>query len=233
MSEASSMNDEELLTLDPPGKIAVIGAGPLGIEAALYGRFLGYDVTLVEAEGVASAVTRHADASLPILPDRCLSPLAVGALQAQHHEEVGLSLPVTVAQWVQEALIPLTESDLLSGRLLVPWRVTRVITVPVEPDEEEEDDEDVGAIPPDFRLTLVNAEGESQTLDTEAVIVAIGGQQQLDLEFPLPNPYFFRIGADTSDDWEASLLAGHREIVSLYAQLGGRADLDLYRPKRI
>ena len=44
------------MTLDPPGSIAVVGAGPLGIEAALYGRFLGYDVTLIEAVSVANSL---------------------------------------------------------------------------------------------------------------------------------------------------------------------------------
>jgi hypothetical protein len=230
MNESQSMSEDEQPTLDPPGKIVVIGAGPLGIEAALYGRFLGYDVTLVEADSVGSSVTQHADASLPILPDRCLSPLAIGALRAQYHETVGLSLPVTVSQWIKEALIPLTESDLLRGRLRVPWRVTRMITVPVEAEEEEED---VSSIPPDFRLTLVDPDGRSETLDAEAVIVAVGGDLAIELGFPLPDPYFFRIGADVSEDWETSLLMGHREIVRIYAQLGGRADLDLYRPKRV
>ena len=74
------------MTLDPPGSIAVIGAGPLGIEAALYGRFLGYDVTLIEAVSVANSLRQQAQLPLPLPPDRSLSPLAVGALQAQFPE---------------------------------------------------------------------------------------------------------------------------------------------------
>ena len=52
------MNDAT--TLDPPGSIAVVGAGALGIEAALYGRFLGYDVTLIEAAAVGHSMTDQA-----------------------------------------------------------------------------------------------------------------------------------------------------------------------------
>jgi len=52
---AKSEQDDSL-TLDPPGAIAVVGAGPLGIEAALYGRYLGYDVKLYEAKSVGSSM---------------------------------------------------------------------------------------------------------------------------------------------------------------------------------
>ena len=77
------MDDHDPITLDPPGSIAVVGAGVLGIEAALYGRFLGYDVTIIEAVAVAHAMRDLQSLPLPMLPDRCLSPLAVAALQAQ------------------------------------------------------------------------------------------------------------------------------------------------------
>lgn len=225
----SNQSDDDLPTLDPPGTIAVVGAGPLGIEAALYGRFLGYDVTIVEAFEVGHGVTADADAPLPVLPNRCLSPLAMAANQAQEEDSAPRTLPLTLSQWIHEALIPLTETDLLRGRLLVPWRVSQIETVPIE--FEEDDDPD--AIPPDFRLTLVGTDGQSASLDSEAVIVAVGNSLPITLGFSLPAPYFFRIGANPPDDWEQSLLLGYREIVEIYSQLAGRADLDLYRPKRV
>ena len=232
MNEPDPSDVDDLLTLDPPGRIIVVGAGPLGIEAALYGRFLGYDVSLVEAADVGHSMREMADLDLSIFPDRCLSTLARAALDAQREESVGQTLPLTVAQWIDDALIPLTETDLLRGRLLAPVRVTQIVTVPVEADEEEEVEE-LDSIPPDFRLTVIAEEGQTSYLDAEAVIIAVGCQLQIELGFPLPAPYFFRIGAAASDDWQASLLSGHREIVAVYAQLAGRADLDLYRPKRL
>jgi hypothetical protein len=232
MNEPDSSDEDDLLTLDPPGRIIVVGAGPLGIEAALYGRFLGYDVSLVEAVEVGHSMRALDDSDLCIFPDRCLSSLARAALDAQHAESVGQTLPLTVAQWIDDALIPLTETDLLRGRLRAPMRVTQIVTVPVEADEEEELEE-LDAIPPDFRLTVIDEENQTTYLKAEAVILAVGSQLRIELGFTPPAPYFFRIGASASDDWQSSLLCGHREIVALYAQLAGRANLDLYRPKRL
>jgi hypothetical protein len=235
MNEANSI-DDDLPTLDPPGTIAIVGAGPLGIEAALYGRFLGYDVTLIEADSVGSSMVHQGTQPLSILPDRCLSPLALAALAAQRQDSIGWTLPLTVEQWVHEALVPLTESDLLQGRLVVAKRVTRIVPVPVEAEaagEPDEHDESIESIPPDFRLTLAGADGVTEFLDAEAVVLAVGPHSDIELGFAAPAPYYFRIGQASSEDWEANLLSGHREIVEVYAQLAGRADLDLYRPKRV
>ena len=42
------------MTLDPPGSIAIVGAGTHGIEAGLYGRFLGYDVKILERGAIGN-----------------------------------------------------------------------------------------------------------------------------------------------------------------------------------
>ena len=91
-------------TLDPPRSIAVVGAGPLGIEAALYGRFLGYDVTLFEAFGVAHSISDRRDEAIEVMPDRCLSPLAKSALQAQAGDAEPKALPVTIGQWIDQVI---------------------------------------------------------------------------------------------------------------------------------
>ena len=70
------------MTLDPPGRIVVVGAGPLGIEAALYGRYLGYEVDVYEAGDIGQSWLADQEAALPMLPARCLSPLAIAALGA-------------------------------------------------------------------------------------------------------------------------------------------------------
>ena len=230
MNQSNQWDDEDLPTLDPPGTIAVVGAGPLGIEAALYGRFLGYDVTMLEAHEVGHALRDKAASPLPILPDRCLSPLAMAALTAQEPESATRTLPLTFSQWIEEGLIPLTETDLLRGRLRVPWTVSELVAVPVTTEEE---DEDADSIPPDFRLRMVGADGQIDSMDAEAVILAVGERSSIELGFSPQSPYYFRIGGTMSDDWEESLWAGFREIVDLYAQLAGRIGLDLYRPKRI
>src|SRR5690554_4756714 len=124
-------------TLDPPGTITIIGAGPLGVEAALYGRFLGYDVTLIEAAGIGHSMRVHNESPLPIMPHECLSPLAVSALHAQAPEQWPQTLPMTYRDWVEKALKGIVAGDLLEGRLRCPLRATKIITVPIELDDQD------------------------------------------------------------------------------------------------
>lgn len=219
--------DEAPLTLDPPGTIAVIGAGVLGIEAALYGRFLGYDVILVEAESVGHSIRQRGDEPLPMLPDRCLSPLAFSALGAQSEDPQPETLPVTCREWVEAALVPLSESDLLLDRLRMPSRVVRISTVSVEA-EEGDSPEDLEDIPDDFRLHF----DDGESLDVEAVIVATGAAPPITKEFETPADYFFVLGNQPVENLERALFDGLRQIVELFAGLAGRVDLDLYLPKR-
>jgi hypothetical protein len=225
------------MTLDPPGTIAVVGATALGIEAALYGRFLGYNVTLIEATGIEHAAATNPELPLPMLPARSLSPLARSALLAQQSDPAIETLPQTVGQWIHDALIPLTKTDLLRGRLRMPVKVTEITLAPVDVSDEEEShaneeydyDDD---IPPDFRLTLQTNE-QTETLDVEAVIL-VGSTDGIRFGFDAPTPYLFQIGqsCQSSDDPEMRYWRGLREVVALYAELAGRADLDLYQPRR-
>ncbi len=239
MNESAQAEQDDPSTLDPPGSIAVIGAGPLGIEAALYGRFLGYDVALFEATAIGSSMLDQHDSPLTMLPDRCLSSLAISALAAQREagaavmeqetDDVLPPLPTTFGQWIHDALVPLTETDLLRNRLRMPGLVTRLVTIPVQPDEEDEDTSD---IPPDFQLTFLDDQGQPATQRAEAVIVATGERDEIELGFAIPTNYFFQIGRGRTDSCEQGLRNGHREIVAIYAGLAGRSDLDLHRPRR-
>jgi hypothetical protein len=237
------------MTLDPPGQIVVIGAGPLGIEAALYGRYLGYEVTVFEKGDIGESLRASSDQPLPMLPDRCLSPLAVSALKAQ---DGGLKLPgdptfpMTIGQWIECGLIRLAATDLLSGRVHTHSRVTRVELIPVEASEadaadadgsDEDDDYFIdGEVPPDYRLTIKSSD-EATSFDAEAVIFATGDLPLSDIEgFDLAqsSAYLFRIGAggDAESSDEARFYRGLQEIVATFAKLGGREALDLYRPIR-
>lgn len=253
-------------TLDPPGSIAVIGAGPLGIEAALYGRYLGYDVTLFERQRAADHWRSRAAEPLPLPSSRCWSPLAAAALEAQYPERFPAQGPLTIGQWVDQGLVDLLETDLLRGRLRAPAEVTRIdLAERVAADQGAAADrktdsgqsvDPVGAAtaepsaaeeespPPDFRLTVRvptdpeadggrPAETAEITADFEAVIVAVGVGETPDYGFAIPTDYLFRVGERELSDTEASLREGFRQIVAIYAGLGGRSDLDLYRPRRI
>ncbi len=240
-SPDQEFNDDDALTLDPPGRIVVIGAGPIGLECALYARFLGYDAWVIEADKIGGSLHDIIDQPLPMMPDRCLSTLGLGAIDAQREVASPRTLPLTVQEWIDEGLAQIAASDLLADRVLVPVRCLAIDLVPVEPDDESEEvgdeasdeDEFDGEIPPDFLLTLQSETGESSTMRAECVILATGPQHQIGLSFPDDTPYFFRLGHDFDGNLESDLKRGWREIVAVFASLMGRPDLDLYRPRRI
>ncbi len=251
----SDVPDPAAPTLDPPGTIAVVGGGLLGVEAALYGRYLGYDVTLFERSAIGSSAADSADAPLPLPSSRGWSPLAASALEAQYPDRFPGKGPETVAEWLDVGLVPLTETDLLRGRVRVPAEVIRIDLAEGTPgaaiddseavDSENVDDDLSEEIPPDFRITVRGPDGMSETVDFEAVILAIGPADPPAIGFPVPAPYFFRVGdlaepiqsgdgegRSGGGDAELAFARGLQEIVSAYAELAGRADLDLYRPRR-
>ena len=219
---------DESLTLDPPGSISIVGGGPLGIEAALYGRFLGYDVKLFESVELGHSLVGRRENPVPMLPDRCVSPLAVSALTAQLGGDLPLQFPTTIDQWIDDWIQRIAATDLLRGRVVVPGKVTAIDQIPVELEEGDEADE--GDLPADFRLTFLDGENTEQTHECEAVIVAVGSAQSIALGFDLPAEYFYRIGQQVQSTEELTLWQGLHDVVKIYATFAGRAGLDLYRP---
>ena len=228
-------------TLDPPGRIAVVGAGPLGIEAALYGRFLGYEVTVFEKGQIGQSLRKRLDDPLSMLPDRCLSPLAVSALKAH---DGGLAMPgdptfpMTTGQWVTSGLARLASTDLLLDRVLTEHEVIAVSTCEETADDVLDDDDDEtyidGEVPPDFRLSIHHQQ-ETVSFECEAVIFAIGhacDDSIVNFSTLATAPYLFRIGQRDFGGEEETLHHGWHEIVRIFAMLGGRQGLDLYRPIR-
>ncbi|MCE9554874.1 MAG: FAD-dependent oxidoreductase [Planctomycetes bacterium] len=121
------------MSLDTPATIAIIGAGSVGIEAALYARFLGYDVQVFERGLVGADLLDDAnedhdseDHRRPV--GRCCSPLGLRALMAQ---DPNWSLPDLDTLWtprefVENYLAPLSRTDLLDGHVVEQTEVTDV-----------------------------------------------------------------------------------------------------------
>lgn len=115
----SQLSEPYSHAIDTPARLAVIGAGPIGLEAALYARFLGYDLAVFERGQVADRLRsrRHLPALQPF--ERLCSPLGVAALSAQ--TESFRPLPAqhvpTVGEWLDIYLLPLAASDLLADHI--------------------------------------------------------------------------------------------------------------------
>lgn len=109
--------------------IVILGAGPIGLEATLYARYLGYQVTLLERAAMVAANLcdwGHVQLFTPFAMNA--SPLGIAAIQAQF---VDWQCPatdalLTGAEYVEQYLRPLSETDLVAGSLQTKMEVVAV-----------------------------------------------------------------------------------------------------------
>jgi hypothetical protein len=120
------------MTWDPevesPATIAIIGAGATGIEAALYARFLGYNIMLFDKAKVAQ---RFVDLDEFVMTEpfsECVSQLGLAALQAQTGKlpSIEPSTRLSYRAFCQEYLLPLARTDLLYDDVHVHSRVVDI-----------------------------------------------------------------------------------------------------------
>lgn len=165
------------MAIDTPARLAVLGAGPLGLEAALYARFLGYDVDIFEQADVAANVRRWGDLPLPGTFAEHSSTLGLAALAAQDpdYRPPAPTQILTGNQWADAYLVPLAQSDLLADHLRLG---TKVIAVG-RPHRRKADDpgtedrrEDV------FRLLVSDSLGNELATSAHAVLDATGTRGQ-------------------------------------------------------
>jgi hypothetical protein len=161
------------MAVDTPARIAVLGSGPIGLEAALYARFLGYDVDIYDRGRVCEHVRRwgHVRMYTPFGENRSL--LGLAALQA--HDEA-YQPPADDAfllgrEWVEQYLLPLSNTDLLADHLRLE---TQVVAVGKEwlRKEETPGDEERGDW--SFRLLLKGPNGQERVELADVVIDATG-----------------------------------------------------------
>lgn len=161
------------MAVDTPAKIAVLGAGPIGLEAALYARFLGYDVDVYEQGSVGEHIRDWGHVRMFSSFRMNRSPLSLAALRAQNKNG---SLPeddayLTGQEYVDRFLQPLANCDLLSNCVQTH---TRVLAVGREDclkgdssGQEERGDEE-------FRLLLHSIDGTEHYAQADVVIDASG-----------------------------------------------------------
>ncbi len=115
--------------MDDSLRIAILGAGPIGLEAALYARYLGYQVQLFErGESAAANVLAWGQVRLFTPFGMNASPLGVAALQAQNDSWLSPASDefLSGAELYQRYWRPLAESDLVAGVLQCETEVAAI-----------------------------------------------------------------------------------------------------------
>jgi hypothetical protein len=101
--------------VESPASIAILGGGPVGIEAAIYGRFLGYFVSIFESRRVAHRMLDWNNRPLEVPIRDCTTPLGLAAIKAQNPDSPlpnGMDV-WTGKQYAENYLLPLAKTDLL------------------------------------------------------------------------------------------------------------------------
>jgi thioredoxin reductase len=161
------------MAIDTPAAIAILGAGPIGLEAALYARFLGYDVEIYERGQVLENLLRWGHVPL-FTPWRMNhTPLGLAALAAQDPDwrPPADDDLLTGRELAERYLLPLARSDLLVDHI---HEQTEVLAVGREGLLKHDlvGDEERGERP--FRLLLRDAAGGLRSASADAVIDATG-----------------------------------------------------------
>ena len=130
--------------VDTPATIAIIGGGPVGIEAALYARFLGYFVMVIDNRKVGDSLLGWNDYPIPNSTQNapgtwrdCTTPLGLAALEAQSGSETlpHSDAPVSYRQYVEMYLLPVARTDLLYESIQVHSRVRSISRVGCSPQD--------------------------------------------------------------------------------------------------
>ena len=155
-------------------RIAILGAGPVGLEAALYARYLGYETAVLEKGTVAENVLRWGHVKMFSPFSMNSSSLGVAALRAQHEE---LVLPksdalVTGLEFAQQYLLPLSQTDLLAGGIF-----ENVEVLSIGRDGILKTDARIDRMEYAFRVLVQTAEGED-FVDADVVIDTTGVYDQ-------------------------------------------------------
>ena len=161
------------MSVETPAKIAVIGAGPIGLESALYARYLGYDVDLFEVGEIAENVRRwgHVRMFSPFGMNRSNLGLAAitaqdGTFQPPEDDEI-----LTGGQWAERYLIRLAVTDLVAD--CVHTKI-RVISIAREGLLKSECVGDSARAKHAFRILTEREDGEESVSTADVVIDSSG-----------------------------------------------------------
>ncbi len=159
---------------EDPASITVLGAGPIGLETALYARFLGHPVSVVERGGRIGANVRqwgHVRMFSPFGMNA--SPLGVAAIRTHDPEWKCPAADELLSgvDFCERYLAPLAETDLLADALSFSSEViaigrSHLLKSEAVGDPRRGEDE--------FHLLLRDSDGKESTAAAETVIDCSG-----------------------------------------------------------
>jgi threonine dehydrogenase-like Zn-dependent dehydrogenase len=163
------------LAVDTPAKIAILGAGPIGLEAALYARFLGYEVEVFEKHrdpwhsGLRSGHTKM----LTPFGANC-SPLALQAIKVQDetYRPPRDADYLSYDEWHETYCKPLSQTDLIADSIRHSTWVGAVGKVELTKLDCPKGEYDRGGW--DFRLYVRNGEREFSVVNADVVLDCSG-----------------------------------------------------------
>lgn len=165
------------MAVDTPARIVVIGAGPIGLEASLYARFLGYDVDILERGAVVEHVRKwgHVRMFTPFRANS--SPLGLAALTAQDADYVPPSddAMLTGNEWIERYLTPLARTDLLEDNLHLGVEVLSVARSDFEKADRSSAEDRAEST---LRVVCRNSDGREREYLADVVIDASGTQSR-------------------------------------------------------
>lgn len=218
------------MSIDAPARLAILGGGPVGLEAALYARFLGYDVVLYEQGEVGQAVRKWGEKPLSEPFGQRHSTLGLAAIEAQDetYRPPSDETVLTGNQWLEWYLAPLATTDLIAEHLRLHTAVVGVSKVEAAASDASPEDEDS---PPSLIVFSRQCAGEEQSAAFHGILDCTGTEATgfwVDLEDQVASG-FYVLGSKSgcrSDNFPFQ--HGLNQIRDLFADLGDRATLDLY-----
>ncbi len=165
------------MAVDTPARIVIVGAGPIGIEAALYARFLGYEVTVFDSGEVGTHLLAWGHVPMFTPFGMNSTPLGLSALSAQNED---YSAPaedtvLTASEFVQQYLLPLAQTDLVADGLRLQHEVISIARKSQLKQENYGQESRSG----EPLVTLVrDAEGREHLYESEIVLDCSGVQSQ-------------------------------------------------------
>jgi thioredoxin reductase len=154
-------------------RLAILGAGPIGLEAALYASKLNYAVTVYERGRIGDSLQRWGHVRLFTPFGMNVTPLGRATLKAEkpRHELAADGDCISGREHLRVYLEPLASLDLIKPSLMAE---TQVLSISRRGFFKDEDPGDARRSRRPFRLLLKDAKGRERCEDADIVLDCTG-----------------------------------------------------------